>query len=37
MAKKFYKKCDILFWFTIMFLPVLLGVICAIGYCCNVR
>lgn len=37
MAKKFYKKCDIAFWFFIMFLPILLGLISMISYSCNYK
>ena len=37
MAKKFYKKCDIVFWFFMMFLPILLGLITMICYSCNYK
>lgn len=37
MAKKFYKKIDILFWFFMMFLPIFIGLISVIGYCCNFK
>lgn len=36
-TKKFYRKIDILFWFFIMFLPILIGIITMIGYSCNYK
>lgn len=37
MAKKFYKKIDIIFWFFMMFLPILIGLITMIGWSCNYK
>ena len=32
-AKKFYRKCDIVFWFIIMSLPIIIFLIRYVGLC----